>query len=163
MSHTARAVVLSSLLILATGCTQLESPDVLVTNISPIESSGLEFRFRFDLRVVNPNDREFNVRGLDVKLDVNGQRLARGVSGEPFVVPAFGEAQTSVDASTTIFDIARPLLTMGGQTEIAYELRGKMHLEGVFPGTLSFEKAASLDLANPGGFGGEGEVADFAE
>lgn len=146
------AGILLAIVLLAGGCTQLERPDVLVTNVSPLESTMLEYRVKIALRILNPNDREIAVRGLDLRLEVNDQTLARGVAGEPFVIPALGEAETTLNASTTMFDVWRQLMVMSrnqGQA-VDYELSGRLHLEGGFPGSIPIQSTGRIDLE---GFG----------
>jgi LEA14-like dessication related protein len=126
------------------GCQSMERPDVFVVGITPMESTIFEQRLRIDLRFLNPNDSEIAVRGLDFKLDINDARLARGVSGEGFALPALGEARTSVTASTTFLDLLRQLPTLADQDRLTYRLRGRLHLEQGWPGTLSFDQTDTL-------------------
>lgn len=64
---------------------------MLVTDIAPLDSSPFEQRLRVSLRIRNPNDYELQVTGVDVRLEFNGKRLARGLSNKEFTVPRLGE------------------------------------------------------------------------
>lgn len=55
-----------------------EPPEVLVTNVTPLEASAFEQRLQVDLRIRNPNDFDLAVTGIDFRLDLNGNRLVRG-------------------------------------------------------------------------------------
>ena len=95
-----RRVFVVVLLLLA-GCAsmQVQPPDVVLANIRPLPSTGLEPRFQVDLRLINPNDREIPIKGGAFKLYLQGARIASGVIGRPVAVPAFGDALVSVEGS----------------------------------------------------------------
>ena len=83
-----RILSLSCLVIAAslTGCagwlSPREPPEVLVTNITPLEGTAFEQRLQIDVRVRNPNDYDLQVTGVDFRLYLNGKRLARVVSNK---------------------------------------------------------------------------------
>ncbi len=126
------------------GCRSLERPEVFVTDVTPLEATVFEQRLQVDVRIQNPNDEEIAVRGLDFKLDINGARLARGVSNQSFVLPALGEAQTSVIASTTVLDLVRQLAWLRDEGEFRYRLVGRLHLSEGLPRSISFEQSDTL-------------------
>ena len=64
-----------------------EQPEVLHTNITPLESTPFEQRLKVDLRVRNPNDYDLQVTRLDFRLEMNGKSLARGLGNKEFTVP----------------------------------------------------------------------------
>ncbi len=64
-----------------------EQPEVLLTNITPLESTPFEQRLKVDLRVRNPNDYDLQVTGLDFRLEMNGKSLARGLGNKELTVP----------------------------------------------------------------------------
>ena len=68
------------------GCASLgvggEPIEVQLVSLTPLPSTAFEHRLRVDLRLRNPNNRAYEIEGLRFVLDVNGQRLASGVSSE---------------------------------------------------------------------------------
>ncbi|MEN8803655.1 MAG: LEA type 2 family protein, partial [Thiogranum sp.] len=76
-------------------CTALtskpESPRVTLVGLKLISAELLEQRYQVNLRVMNPNAFELPVRGIDFRLDINGQAFADGVSNQAVDVPAYGE------------------------------------------------------------------------
>ena len=122
---------------------QLETPDVVLINIQPLQSTMLEQRFEVTLRLYNPNNKDIEIDGLDFELDLNGRRLARGVGGEPFVLPRLGEATTTVTTSTSLLDMFRQALALSETDTLSYRLRGRVHLAGP-GGTLSFDRSGEL-------------------
>ncbi|HMZ96939.1 MAG TPA: LEA type 2 family protein, partial [Nitrospira sp.] len=91
-----------------------EPPEVLVTNVTPLEGSAFERRLQVDLRIRNPNDFDLAVTGIDFKLDLNGNRLARGLGNKELVVPRLSDAVTSVETSTSTLQVVRQLLSFSG-------------------------------------------------
>ena len=150
MSAALRVLALA-LALLAAGCaslSSLEAPEVRVTAVRsvPAERGSLEQRFAVDLNVLNPNNRAIDVEGVDFELDLNGSRLARGVSSEGFSLPALGEASTTVVVSTSLTDVFRQVLQLGREQPEAleYRVRGKLHLGSGFVRTLPFERSGTL-------------------
>jgi LEA14-like dessication related protein len=118
-----------------------EPPEVIVTNIIPLETSAFEQRMKVDLRINNPNDYDLHVTGMDFKLDVNGKRLARGLSNKDLIVPRLAMAVTSVETSTSTLDLIRQAFGMSQKQELAYTITGVLHLSD---GRLPFEHAGTV-------------------
>ena len=144
-----RWLFLSIVLSLATssGCAQYKPVDVFVIGLTPVEGSALEQRIQVDLRILNPNNESISANGMRIRLDVNGARLARGVSDAYFDVPRLGEATTSIVATTTLFDLAKQIVVMsGGKQTFQYVLDGDIYLTGGGP------FARSVSFHNEGEF-----------
>ncbi len=131
------------LALLAGGCATEPAVEVFLIGVAPLESSMLERRVRLDLRVQNASEKELRASGLEVRLEVNDTRLARGVDNRAFVVPRLGEATTSAVVSTSLFDMVSQLLNLPGRDSFSYELEGKIYLEGR-PGTQRFRQGGAL-------------------
>jgi LEA14-like dessication related protein len=144
-----------SLILLATtaGCAGWpasgEPPEVLVSNIAPLDSTAFEQRLQVDLRVRNPNDYELQVTGMDFRLDLNGKRLARGLGNKEFMVPRLGDSIVSIETSTSMLDIARQILDFPHSQELTYAISGVFYLK---TGTLPFKHTGVL--IEPGVFSG---------
>ena len=115
------------------GCVQYQPVDVFVIGLTPIESSPLEQRIKVDLRIQNPNDTTFEATGMQIRLDTNGARLARGVSDAAFTIPRLGETTTSIVATTSVFDLAKQLVVMSGKQSFRYVLEGDVYVTGGGP------------------------------
>ncbi len=96
----------------------------------PLESTIFEQHLRVDLRVRNPNDFDLKVTGLDFTLDLNGQRLARGLTSQTLTIPRLGDAMMAVETSTSTLDVVRQLLNLGQRQDLSYQLKGVLHLQG---------------------------------
>ncbi|NGP53302.1 LEA type 2 family protein [Thioalkalivibrio sp. XN8] len=152
MYRSSAILAVLALCLAAAGCTTLsalESPELKVTSFRVLEQEpgSLEQRFAVGLRVINPNNRDIQVDGLDFSLDLNGRRLARGVSNDSFNLPRLGEAETTVVVSTSLVDVLRQAVQLGqrSEEEFEYRLRGKLHLGGMFLRSIPFDHSGRLE------------------
>lgn len=147
---TALLSVLMLMLSLA-GCAALSPRDPLnvqVAGIQPLPGEGLELRMAVKLRVQNPNDMALDYNGVALDLEINGRRLASGVSDERGSVPRFGETVLTVPVTISAFSAVRQALGLAehvGMEEVPYVLRGK--LAGGLFGTQRFVEKGTLDLS----------------
>lgn len=112
-----RIVLLAVLVLTVTsGCVSWfsrgTSPEIQITNVTPLDSTPFEQRLNIELRVRNPNDYDLQVTGLDFRLDVNNKRLARGLGNKAFTVPRLGDATVAIETSTSMLDLMRQLLVL---------------------------------------------------
>ena len=132
------------------GCATLYSRDPLnisVAGIEPLPGQGLELRLAVMIRVQNPNDLPIEYSGVALDLDLNGRRLASGVSSELGTVPRYGEAVFTVPVTISAFNVARQVLGFvndSDPTETSYAVRGKLEA-GLF-GTRRFSDEGSFRL-----------------
>ena len=79
-----RAVYVVAVILLS-ACAALQRTDplqVTVAGIEPLQGQGMELRMLVKLRVQNPNDAPIEYDGVSLKLDVQGNTFATGVSDE---------------------------------------------------------------------------------
>lgn len=119
---------------LMAGCAALpqkpEPPRVSITAIELVEAGLLEQRYQVKLRVQNPNDFDFSIKGIQFEIKLNGQSFVTGVSGNAVNVPRFGTAVLDLEAVSTLAGLARQLKEMAeSKTPTAsYGIMGKVHL-----------------------------------
>lgn len=113
------------------GCASVPTMDVTLTDIDALPSTAMEQRLELTLRLLNDSNSPIEATGVSLTLNVNGGRLARGVSNEAFVVPRLGEAQVTVATSISVFDAVRRALSVAGTSSVEYELRGKVYTNGI--------------------------------
>jgi LEA14-like dessication related protein len=133
------------LLIATVGCASWlmkgEPPEVLVTNVTPLEGTAFEQRLQVDLRIRNPNDFNLLVTGIDFTLNLNGKRLARGLGNTTITVPRLSDAVISVQTSTSTFDVVRHLLSFSQAQDLSYNITGLLHLKD---SRLPFDNSGTL-------------------
>jgi len=131
-------------------CASFPNRDPLTIDVAGIEalpSEGLELRLQVSIRVQNPNDAPIEFNGAAFDLDLNGRRLASGVSDAIGIVPRYGEAVIAVPVTVSAFNAARQLIgfaTSENSNEVTYRVRGK--LEGGLLGTRRFSDEGTFDL-----------------
>ncbi len=115
-----RAATLLALLLplLTSGCLGLpnplirvDAPSVLLLDVRSLQSRDPEQRLELDLLVQNRNNFDLVLDGMRLELDINEQRVARAVSNKPVSIGRLGETRVTVQASITLLDAARSLLT----------------------------------------------------
>jgi len=99
------------------------------------------------LEIKNPNDLAARFSGYDYQLDVEGQRLSFGRSGQPFQIPALGTVTMTVPA-TVLFD---DLFAVGRKgifgRDLVYVLKGTAFLDsflGKIPLPFSYQDTFNL-------------------
>lgn len=119
---------------LMVGCAALpqkpEAPRVNITAIELVEAGILEQHYKVKLRVQNPNDFDFVIKGIQFEIKLNGQSFVTGVSGDTVNVPRFSSAVLNLEAVSTLANLARQLQEMAeSKTPAAsYGITGKVHL-----------------------------------
>ncbi|WP_245795272.1 LEA type 2 family protein [Thioalkalivibrio denitrificans] len=127
-----------------------EPPRVHLVGLQLQQMDLFEQRYLVRLRVQNPNDFPLRVRGLDFRVDIDGERFADGVSNRPLEVPAFGEALAEVEVSSSLWSLARRLRDAGeaGVGAMEYRLHGRVALTG-YAVPLGFESSGNLGALVP--------------
>jgi LEA14-like dessication related protein len=116
---------------------KLERPTLSVVRVQMLKSDLWHQELKVRMRVQNPNDRVLPVKGIVYELDVEGQELAHGMSGDSFVVPALGEAEFDMSVSANMANMLIKLLNKGG-SDVEYRIYGKIDLSAGLLRSLSF-------------------------
>lgn len=144
-----RGAILAVVFALLGACasTRLQKPDLQVLDVNLLGGNLLQQQLRVRLKVINPNDRELQVRGVNYELELDGDRFAHGSTVNSFVVPALGEAEFDVDVSA---NMAGALLNVFGRgskvNEVEYRILGKVHLASGFVRTIPFDHDGRLKI-----------------
>ena len=133
-------------------CSALPNRDPLnidVAGIEPLQGEGLELRLSVKVRIQNPNDSDIEYSGAALNLDLNGRKLASGVSAAMGTVPRYGEAVLEIPVTISALSMARQVLgfvnnNAQDQREVKYTVRGK--LEGGVFGTRRFTDDGTFEL-----------------
>ena len=155
-----RHVLWALVILMAAACTTMvkkDPPRIQVADIRPGEVKALEAYFLVTLRVINPNDAPLTVKGLSCDLNVNGRRIASGVSSDSRVIPAFESDTLEVKLYSSMVSMAAAVIDMlrqnqgtgGAPEKIDYELSGKLKLGG-FSAAVPFATTGRLSLSNTG-------------
>ena len=136
--------------LLLSGCHtlgQLEAPEVSVTGINLNSFTLFEQEWGLTLRARNPNDRELTLKSLDYEIYVNGEKFARGLTGDTGTLPAMGDAKVTTTITTSLMSSLQQLQKIQQQQgePLKYRLVGKARVAGV-PTPRAFDKAGEMQL-----------------
>lgn len=139
---------------LVAGCAglgrQIEPPQVSLMAIALEKMTVFESIYDVKLRILNTNDLELNTRGIDFVLELNGKRFATGVSDAKITIPALGTAVMPLKVYSNLIDMFKSLQTLPEREQIAYHLKGKIHLSGdTTAGPIPFDSEGKVDLSRP--------------
>ena len=132
------------------GCSALPNRDPLsidVAGIEPLPGEGLELRLAVRVRIQNPNDTSIEYSGAALNLQLNGRKLASGVSAATGTVPRYGEAVLEIPVTVSALSMARQVLGFMNeqdQRNVSYTVKGK--LEGGVFGTRRFTDEGTFEL-----------------
>jgi LEA14-like dessication related protein len=117
---------------------KLEKPTLSVVRVQMLKSDLWHQEFKVRIRVQNPNDRQLPIKGIVYELDVEGQELAHGMSGDSFVVPALGEAEFDMSVSANMANMLIKLLNKNG-SQVEYRIYGKISLSAGLLRSIAFD------------------------
>ena len=136
----------------------LQQPAISITDLRVQEVKPLEAVFLLELRVINPNDIELDIRGINCDLKLDGNHFATGVSDVQQKIPAFGTATLPVTIYASTFDMIGSIIQMlqrvdqrnGTGKPLHYELAGTVSLAEGTVRSLPFQAKGELNLNNQG-------------
>ncbi|MDW8260622.1 MAG: LEA type 2 family protein, partial [Gammaproteobacteria bacterium] len=70
---------------------RLEEPRLSIIGVELLGGNLFEQRLKVRMRVQNPNDRELRVKGIEYRVELDGEPFGEGFSSSSFVVPRLGE------------------------------------------------------------------------
>ena len=143
--------LLGAVLGLGLGCASLpgrpEPPRVSLIGLNLLSMELFEQRYKVRLRLKNPNDFELPVRGIDFRLDINGEAFADGVSNQSLTVPAFGEEVVELEVSSNLLQVFLQLQSLQRKRApgLAYRITGRV-LVGRLGQRLPFDYSGEFAL-----------------
>jgi LEA14-like dessication related protein len=118
---------------------KLEKPVLSVESVRLVRGDLFHQELMMRMRVQNPNNRELPVRSITYQVEVDGQELAHGMSGDSFVVPALGEAEFDMSVSANMAGMLIKLLGQSNAT-VEYRLSGKVALSAGLLRSIPFDQ-----------------------
>src|SRR5262245_47318230 len=142
--------VITAALVACVTTTQLEPPNLNVVSIEMLDTSSMfTQRLKVRVRVQNPNDIELPIKGVSATLELQGEKLATGVSADSFTVPAFGEGEFDLLVDASIARVVIGMLGKGKADQMAeqgldYRLKGKVSLSSGMIRSLPFDERGTF-------------------
>ena len=146
------AIAVLSIVLLLAGCAgigkPLEPPRVSLAGIRVEAFTGFETVFQIQLRVINTNDVDLKVKGIEAELEINGQSFAAGVSNTPVKIPSFGTELVTVAVYSSVIKMFKSVYGLQESEELKYRLNGKLRVAGdnALATTLPFESEGVVTL-----------------
>jgi len=124
------------LILLLSGCATLapnfEQPTLKLTSLALGQNTGLSQTFKIGLMVTNPNSSALPVKGMSYSLNLNGQKMLTGVSGNIPALQPYTETPVELYATADLFSVGKFIRMLATSTDIMdYELKGKLDLSGI--------------------------------
>ncbi len=126
----------------------LKTPEVSFVALRTIEASVFEQKLEVRLKVLNPNDVELPVKGLDVDIELAGEPFAHGVSAREFVVPAGGEAEFDMNVTANAMNALLKIAGERKSDQVAYSLKGKLSTELGLLRTIPFQESGTIAVSD---------------
>ena len=152
--RSARALFFAACAALLAACSTMPSnlvpPSVEVIGVQMMSTDMFAQRFKLRIKVVNPNDLELAVRGLEYEVLMMGDSFAEGVSNQSFLLPARGEAEFDMLVTTNFVSSFGRLLSRvsGGKLEnVDYEITGKVMVDKGMVRSIPFNHRGTVDFA----------------
>lgn len=132
------------------GCATVgkEAPRVHVVDLQIQEVKAFETVLKMDLRVINMNDMEIEIKAIDCDLEINNTQFASGVSDQKITIPSYGTTVVPMIVYSSVFNVVRGVIGLKGKEKIEYKITGRLHIEGdvLIPSTIPFESGGELSL-----------------
>ena len=146
------AAPLAGLAACATG-PDIPEPEVAIADVRPLGGNLFAQRVAMTLNITNPLDRELAITGLRADLNVNGSRLAQGVSNERVTIPRLASRDVTVTATATALDVMRQVFNLGGTDELSYDLDGTLFMADFPVDEVAFSRSGAFTLQSGTGGG----------
>lgn len=127
---------------------RIEPPRVSLSSIKIQDINLFEAVLYIEMRIVNPQDGSYDIKGIDCELDIDGMRLASGVSNTTVHIPSLQSAVVPLTIYSSVDDIAKVLINLKGKEKINYNIKGKLYVAAGFfqPSMLRFKSDGQISL-----------------
>ncbi|MBW2127745.1 MAG: LEA type 2 family protein [Deltaproteobacteria bacterium] len=140
------------LLLLSLGCAGIGPkpipPRVSLVDIEVKEAKALETVYLLLVRVINPNDLELAITGMHCDLEINGTRLASGVTDTKRTIPPFGTAVVPIQVYSSVVEMLYSLLSLQNREKVQYVIKGRLRIQGgtLMPSVIPFQVSGEFSL-----------------
>jgi len=127
---------------------RVDTPQITLSSIKLQDINLFEAVLHIEVRVINPQDVSYDIKGIDCVLDMDQVKLASGVSNKPIHIPSLQSAVIPLTIYSSVEDMSKCLKELKGKDEINYSFKGKLHLAGGFlkPSMIAFNTDGQISL-----------------
>ena len=136
--------------ILSSGCTSLgglETPELTLVQVQPVEATLFETTLQVQLRIANPNPEAMTFEGASFKLTLDGHKVGRGMTAETKTIDRFGTEIIDLTFHVSNASVLLRLKEVLDSKSVSYGVSGKLYVQGGM-GTrkLKIHSAGEIDL-----------------
>lgn len=127
---------------------RVDQPQITLSSVKIQDINLFEAVLHIEVRVVNPQETTYDIKGIDCVLDLDQIKLASGVSNTPLHIPSLQSAVIPMTVYSSVEDIAKCLKELKGKDKINYNIKGNLHLVGGFlkPSMIAFNTDGQVAL-----------------
>jgi LEA14-like dessication related protein len=139
-------------LMLLSACTmtgqRADPPRITLSSIKIQDINLFEAVLHIEMRVVNPQNESYDIKGIDCVLDLDQVKLASGVSNTPTHIPSLDSAVIPLTIYSSVEDMAKCLKYLKGKDKINYNIKGKLYMAGGFlkPSMIAFNTEGQISM-----------------
>jgi len=123
-----------------------QEPEVHLTKVQPLTSTGVEQRFLVGLRIINPNSVALNISGLSYSLSLQGHKVVTGVSNNIDSIAAYDETLVELETSANLLGSLRALVSILSATSaVEYELETRLNTP-LWPWPVKVVETGAIEL-----------------
>jgi LEA14-like dessication related protein len=126
----------------------VKTPEITLIGLRIVEASLFEQRYRVRLRLFNPNRIALPVQAMRWRIELVGERFAKGETSEPLRIPAQGATEFELTVKTSLMRLGRSLvnLLMRPYSGVDYRLSGEIDLGLPLLKNIPFSYQGNVDL-----------------
>lgn len=127
---------------------QNDPPRVTLSSVKIQDINLFEAVLHIEMRVVNPQNVSYDIKGIDCVLDLDHIKLASGVSNTPTRIPSLKSSVIPLTVYSSVEDIAKCIKSLKGKNTVNYNIKGKLYLDGGFfkPSMIAFNTDGQVSL-----------------
>lgn len=130
----------------------VKTPEISVTGLKLRQMGLMEQRGQLGIRLHNPNRIALGVRAFRYRVELSGQRFAKGQTAEPFRIPARDATVFDVDVRLSMLKLAGSLMSalLAPRPELEYRISGEIELALPWLPPIPFSYTGQVDLERLG-------------
>jgi LEA14-like dessication related protein len=142
-------VTASVLVLFAAACASLvprfEPPQVSIEAVRVLRVVDSRAEIAVKLRLVNPNDMELAISGLEYEVTLDGRAAANGRTTRVEPLPPGGQGTVEITGRVDIGAVATAMMAVSSQLPVKYTLSGKVALQSGAP--LPFSRKGEIAIS----------------
>ena len=139
------------------GCASLgglESPELTLVQVVPVDATVFETTLDVRLRIANPNPEAITFEGASFKLTLDGRKIGRGMTAETVSVDRFGTAVIPLTFHVSNTSVLLRLQEILEAQAVSYGVSGKLYLRrGGGTRKIKVQSTGRIDLGEPAASG----------